>query len=225
VSHLGGENKVASMVVFEDGLPRRDHYRKFAIEDARDDTDAIYQVVSRRLRRLIDEGGESEDVEVVETPSKKSGFAYPPGLLVVDGGAPQVSAARRAMSESGLDIPICGLAKRLEEVWLPDSDYPVILPRSSEALFVLQRVRDEAHRVALSYQKTTRRRSLATQLSDIPGVGDKTVTLLLKHFGSPTALKQADREDLGRVPGVGPAMVEKIFHALHPEKAPNDGNT
>jgi excinuclease ABC subunit C len=225
VSHLGGENQVASMVVFEDGLPRRDHYRKFAIDNAQDDTDAIYQVVSRRLRRLIDEGNGNDDIEVVETPSKKSGFAYPPGLLVVDGGAPQVSAARRAMSESGLDIPICGLAKRLEEVWLPDSDYPVILPRSSEALFVLQRARDEAHRVALSYQKTTRRRSLATQLSDIPGVGDKTVKLLLKHFGSPTALKKADREDLSRVPGVGPAMVEKIFHALHPERAENGGNS
>ena len=225
VSHLGGDNQVASMVVFEDGLPRRDHYRKFAIDDARDDTDAIYQVVSRRLRRLIDEGNGDIDTDVPDSPPKKSGFAYPPGLLVVDGGAPQVSAAKRAMDESGLDIPICGLAKRLEEVWLPESDYPVILPRSSEALFVLQRVRDEAHRVALSYQKTTRRRSIATQLSDIPGVGDKTVKLLLKHFGSVTALKQADREDLSAVPGVGPAMVEKIFLALHPEQAPNGGNS
>ena len=213
------------MVVFEDGLPRRDHYRKFAIDDARDDTDAIYQVVSRRLRRLVDEGAEGDNTVVPDSPPKKSGFAYPPGLLVVDGGAPQVSAARRAMDESGLDIPICGLAKRLEEVWLPDTDYPVILPRSSEALFILQRVRDEAHRVALSYQKTTRRRSIATQLSDIPGVGDKTVKLLLTHFGSVTALKQADREDLGSVPGVGPAMVEKIFLALHPEQAPNGGNS
>jgi excinuclease ABC subunit C len=225
VSHLGGDNQVASMVVFEDGLPRRDHYRKFAIDDARDDTDAIYQVVSRRLRRLIDEGDGKAEAEVPDSPPKKSGFAYPPGLLVVDGGAPQVSAAKRAMDESGLDIAICGLAKRLEEVWLPDTDYPVILPRSSEALFILQRVRDEAHRVALSYQKTTRRRSLATQLSDIPGVGDKTVKLLLKHFGSVTALKQADREDLGQVPGVGKAMVEKIFLALHPEKGQNSGNS
>jgi excinuclease ABC subunit C len=225
VSHLGGDNQVASMVVFEDGIPRRDHYRKFAIEHARDDTDAIYQVVSRRLKRLIDEGDGKDETEVPEAPPKKSGFAYPPGLLVVDGGAPQVSAARRAMDESGLDIPICGLAKRLEEVWLADSEYPVILPRASEALFILQRVRDEAHRVALSYQKTTRRRSIATQLSDIPGVGDKTVKLLLKHFGSVTALKQADQEDLSAVPGVGPAMVERIFRALHPEKAPNGRNS
>jgi excinuclease ABC subunit C len=225
VSHLGGENQVASMVVFEDGLPRRDHYRKFAIDDARDDTDAIYQVVARRLRRLLDEGNGADNTSPVDSPPKKSGFAYPPGLLVVDGGAPQVSAARRAMDESGLDIPICGLAKRLEEVWLPEADFPVILPRSSEALFILQRVRDEAHRVALSYQKTTRRRSIATQLSDIPGVGNKTVTLLLKHFGSVTALKKADREDLSVVPGVGKAMVEKIYLALHPEKAPHDGNS
>jgi excinuclease ABC subunit C len=225
VSHLGGENQVASMVVFEDGVPRRDHYRKFAIESARDDTDAIFQVVSRRLRRLIDEGDRTQDAPNSDSPPKKSGFAYPPGLLVVDGGLPQVSAAKRAMDESGLDIPICGLAKRLEEVWLPDSDYPLILPRSSEALFILQRVRDEAHRVALSYQKTTRRRSLATQLSDIPGVGDKTVKQLLTHFGSVTALKQADEDDLGKVPGVGPAMVTRIFHALHPEKGPNAGNS
>lgn len=218
VSHLGGENQVASMVVFEDGLPRRDHYRKFAIEDARDDTDAIYQVVSRRLRRLVGEASDSEESVAKDGPAKKSGFAYPPGLLVVDGGAPQVSAAKKAMEESGIDIPICGLAKRLEEVWLPHSDYPVILPRSSEALFILQRVRDEAHRVALSYQKTTRRRSLASQLGEIPGVGDKTVKLLLRHFGSVQAIKKADREDLGQVPGVGPAMVEKIYLALHPDR-------
>jgi excinuclease ABC subunit C len=181
--------------------------------------------VSGGLRRLIDEGDDKDALEGDDLPSKKSGFAYPPGLLVVDGGVPQVSAAKRAMDESGLDIPICGLAKRLEEVWLPDDEFPVILPRSSEALFILQRVRDEAHRVALSYQKTTRRRSIATQLSDIPGVGKKTVKLLLTHFGSVAALKQADREDLSLVPGVGPAMVEKIFVALHPEKGPNTGHS
>ena len=217
VSHLGGQNQVASMVVFEDGLPRRDHYRKFGLDNPRDDTEAIHQVVSRRLRRLVEEGnGQELDGYPEGTPKTKSGFAYPPGLLVVDGGAPQVTAAKRALEESGLDIPVCGLAKRLEEVWLPGRDYPVILPRSSEALFILQRVRDEAHRVALSYQKTTRRRSLASQLSDIPGVGSKTVTLLLRTFGSVAALKTADREDLARVPGVGPAMVDKIFQALHP---------
>ena len=213
---------MASMVVFEDGLPRRDHYRKFALEQPRDDTEAIFQVVSRRLKRLIDEP--ADDSGDTQGPKTKSGFAYPPGLLVVDGGAPQVSAAKRALDEIGVDIPVCGLAKRLEEVWLPDRDYPVILPRSSEALFVLQRVRDEAHRVALGYQKTTRRRSLATELSDIPGVGEKTVKLLLRTFGSVTALRQADREDLARVPGVGPAMVEKLLSALHPEHPTASGD-
>lgn len=225
VSHLGGHNQVASMVVFEDGLPRKDHYRKFALDNPQDDTEAIYEVVSRRLKRLVGESAEDgpENDAMTGRPTKKSGFAYPPGLLVVDGGAPQVSAAKRALAESGLDIPLCGLAKRLEEVWLPDSDYPVILPRSSEALFILQRVRDEAHRVALSYQKTTRRRSMSTQLAEIPGVGDKTIRLLLRAFGSVQALKQADRDDLEQVAGVGPAMVTKIFAALHPEKAPDDG--
>ncbi len=221
VSHLGGENQVASMVVFEDGLPRKDHYRKFALEDPKDDTDAIFQVVSRRLRRLVDGSASEPEEEGTAAPTKKSGFAYPPGLLVVDGGAGQVAAAKRALDDTGLDIPVCGLAKRLEEVWLPNQPYPVILPRSSEALFILQRVRDEAHRVALSYQKTTRKRSLSSQLSDIPGVGKKTVTILLRHFGSVAAVKNADREDLERVPGIGPAMVTKIFEALHPEK----GNT
>ena len=217
VSHLGGTHPVASMVVFEDGLPRRDHYRKFALESPRDDTEAIFQVVSRRLRRLVGEGQE-EDMpsEAAGVSTKKSGFAYPPGLLVVDGGLPQVNAAKKALAESGLDIPLCGLAKRLEEVWLPDRDYPLILPRSSEALFILQRVRDEAHRVAINYQRSTRKRSLASELADIPGVGKKTVSLLLRHFGSVAALRAADRDDLGRVVGIGPAMVEKIHQALHP---------
>lgn len=212
VSHLGGDNPVAAMVVFEDGLPRRDHYRKFALEAPRDDTDGIYQVVSRRLRRLVEgEGGEE-----VEGPKKKSGFAYPPGLLVVDGGPAQVNAAVRARDELGLDIPICGLAKRLEEVWLPDRAFPVILPRSSEGLFVLQRVRDEAHRVAISYQRTTRKRSIGSELSDIPGVGPKTVAQLLRHFGSVAALRRADREALEAVPGIGPKAAERVYATLHP---------
>jgi excinuclease ABC subunit C len=224
VSHLGGENPVASMVVFEDGLPRKDHYRKFALDAPRDDTEAIYEVVLRRLKRLVGENGnDTPSTDDGSSPPTKSGFAYPPGLLVVDGGAPQVQAAMRALREVGSDIPVCGLAKRLEEVWLPDREYPVILPRSSEALFVLQRVRDEAHRVALGYQKTTRRRSLASELSDIPGVGPKTVKLLLTTFGSVAALKQADRDDLARVSGVGQAMADKVHRALHPEEPAKPG--
>ncbi len=215
VSHLGGENQVAAMVVFEDGLPRRDHYRKFALDAPRDDTEAIHQVVSRRLKRLVSED-ETPEEDSSAGSRRKSGFAYPPGLLVVDGGAGQVAAAARALDEAGLNIPLCGLAKRLEEVWLPGRDYPVILPRSSEALFVLQRVRDEAHRVALGYQKSTRKRSLASQLAEIQGVGEKTVTLLLRTFGSVQAIKKADLEDLRLVPGVGPSLAEKIYRHLHP---------
>jgi excinuclease ABC subunit C len=134
--------------------------------------------------------------------------------LVIDGGVPQVNAARRALRDVGLDIPVCGLAKRLEEIWLPDSDYPVILPRSSEALFMLQRVRDEAHRVAIQYQRSTRKRSLRSELVDIPGVGESMAQSLLKTFGSVAAVREADAEQLRRVPGVGPALAERIYSSL-----------
>ena len=209
VSHLGGENAVASMVVFEDGIPRREHYRKFSLDNPRDDTEAIYEVVSRRARRLL--GAVEDD----EKGGEKSGFAYPPGLLVIDGGLPQVNAAKRALEDAGLDIPICGLAKRLEEIWRPASDFPVILPRSSEALFLLQRVRDEAHRVAISFQRSTRKRSLRSQLHDIPGVGEAMANTLLKHFGSVAALKEAEHDRLMDVPGVGKGLAERIWSALH----------
>lgn len=214
VSHLGGENPVASMVVFEDGLPRKDHYRKFALDNPRDDTAGIYEVVSRRARRLLD-NQETPPDGPEDGPKTKNGFAYPPGLLVIDGGMAQVNAALRALNDCGVDIPVCGLAKRLEEVWLPGRDYPVILPRSSEALFLLQRVRDEAHRVALSYQRRTRKRSLKSELVDIPGVGEATANALLTTFGSVHALRQAQPEDLRRAPGVGPALAETIFGHLH----------
>jgi excinuclease ABC subunit C len=208
VSHLGGENQVASMVVFEDGIPRREHYRKFAIDGARDDTEAIYQVVSRRLKRLTEpEAPENEE-------KTKNSFAYPPGLFVIDGGLPQVNAAKRALDEAGVSIGVCGLAKRLEEIWRPHDQFPLVLPRSSEALFLLQRVRDEAHRVAISYQRTTRKRSLRSQLLDVPGVGEAMAARLLKSFGSVAAVKGATVEDLCRVPGVGSELAERIHQAL-----------
>lgn len=213
VSHLGGDNPVASMVVFEDGVPRRDHYRKFALDAPRDDTAGIYEVISRRVARLLN----STETPDEGQPATKSGFAYPPGLFVIDGGIPQVNAAQRALADAGLDIPVCGLAKRLEEIWLPDRDYPVVLPRSSEALFMLQRVRDEAHRVALQYQRSTRKRSLRSELLDIPGVGEAMATTLLKTFGSVAAVRQAQKEQLHSVPGIGSALAEKIYSALHPE--------
>ncbi len=200
VSHLGGDNPVASMVVFEDGIPKREHYRKFALHDVRDDTEAIAQVITRRGQRLV--ATESET---------NAGFSYPPGLIVVDGGVPQVNAAARALAQLGLSVPVCGLAKKMEEVWVPGVSYPVILARGSDALFLLQRVRDEAHRVAITYQRQTRKRTLATTLSDIPGVGDKIGKELLRHFGSLSRVKQASTKDLAEVAGVGGALAEKIY--------------
>src|SRR5690606_34620954 len=147
--HLGGTNVVASMVVFEDGLPRKDQYRSFNIAETTDDTDSMYQVLMRRLAR-VDSGPEDDDDETA-TGRRKPRFAYKPQLLVVDGGQPQVQAAARALRDSGrTDIALCGIAKRLEEIWLPDDDFPVILPRTSEALYLVQRLRDEAHRFAIT---------------------------------------------------------------------------
>ncbi|MGB4713446.1 MAG: excinuclease ABC subunit UvrC [Pontimonas sp.] len=207
VSHLGGENQVASMVVFEDGLPRKDYYRRFAIRDARDDTDAIHEVISRRVARMVasDDGSESA-----------RGFRYPPGLIVVDGGLPQVNAAKRALSEAGIDIPVCGLAKKLEEVWRPGESYPLIFPRNSEALFLLQRIRDESHRVAISYQRSTRKRSLTSELRDIPGVGEEMAKAILRHFGSVSKVRSASIQAIGEVPKVGPKLAEKIHSFLAP---------
>ena len=209
VSHLGGENAVASMVVFEDGIPRREHYRKFSLDNPRDDTEAIYEVISRRAKRLL---GAEEDSDAKDD---KSSFAYPPGLLVIDGGLPQVNAAQRALEALGVEIPVCGLAKRLEEIWRPASEFPTILPRSSEALFLLQRVRDEAHRVAITYQRSTRKRSLRSQLHDIPGVGESMANALLKHFGSVAAVKEAEESRLMEVPGVGKSLAHRIWSTLH----------
>ncbi len=198
VSHLGGTNIVASMVVFEDGLPRKDQYRRFSIASSTDDTESIYQTLSRRLARINEPDDDleviSEDGEVAQKPKR---FAYRPNLLIVDGGQPQVQAAARALKDAGVDyasgdgIALCGIAKRLEEIWVPDSDYPVILPRNSEALFLFQRIRDEAHRFAISYQRQRRKKDIRSQLADIPGLGPARVRELLRHFGSVTRLRQA----------------------------------
>ncbi len=217
VSHFGGTNPVASMVVFEDGLPRKDQYRKFAIADARDDTDAVYQVLRRRLAYLHDDAAApvaTVDPLTGEAVARKS-FHYRPGLLVIDGGQPQIAAAARALRDAGLEnIAVCGIAKRLEEVWLPDSDYPVILPRSSDALFLLQRLRDEAHRFALRYQRTTRSRDIRSRLSSIPGLGPARTTELLKHFGSVARLRAASVDELTAVDGIGPATAQLVHRAL-----------
>jgi excinuclease ABC subunit C len=228
VSHLSGTNIVASMVVFEDGLPRKDQYRRFSIADSTDDTESIYQTLMRRLAYLKD-----PVVELVETPSEpvstssttdgstpetetRKKFAYRPNLLIVDGGQPQVSAAQRALDDSGITgIQLCGIAKRLEEIWLPNSDFPVILPRNSDALFLIQRIRDEAHRFAISYQRQKRKSDITTVLAEIPGLGPARVTDLLRHFGSVTRLRAADVEAIAEVKGIGPVLAASIVAGLH----------
>ena len=214
VSHLGGTNIVASMVVFEDALPLKSAYRKFGIPEYVDDTEAIYQVLSRRLARL----GEDERVidDDPETGAvKRKRFAYRPGLIIVDGGQPQVEAAQRALDDAGVsDIPVCGLAKRLEEIWQPGSDFPVILPRNSEALFLLQRIRDEAHRFAITFQRQKRKTDVASQLAEVPGLGPARVKVLLRHFGSVTRLRAADPTEIAEVRGIGPALATAIVARL-----------
>jgi excinuclease ABC subunit C len=211
VSHLSGTNIVASMVVFEDGLPRKDQYRRFSIPESTDDTESIYQVLTRRLAYLKD----APSAELADAEGRRKKFAYPPQLLIVDGGQPQVAAAKRALDEAGVTgIQLAGIAKRLEEIWLPDSDFPVILPRNSDALFLIQRIRDEAHRFAISYQRQRRRNDIQSVLGEIPGLGPSRVRELLKHFGSVTRLRAADAEAIAEVRGIGPALAQSIVDRL-----------
>ncbi|MBH0129030.1 excinuclease ABC subunit UvrC [Salinibacterium sp. NK8237] len=239
VSHLSGTNVVASMVVFEDGLPKKQHYRRFNIPETTDDTDSIYQVLKRRLAYLAEgnavptaaeaqataietletehpnaeETNPVEQVADVVVPSQK--FAYPPQLLIVDGGQPQVSAAKRALEESGVSgIQLAGIAKRLEEIWLPDSEYPVILPRNSDALFLIQRIRDEAHRFAITHQRQRRSKDISSILSTVPGLGPSRIKALLQHFGSVARLKAATAEQIIEVPGVGESTATAIIEKL-----------
>ncbi|MGV8851404.1 MAG: excinuclease ABC subunit UvrC [Rhodoglobus sp.] len=234
VSHLSGTNVVASMVVFEDGLPKKQHYRRFNIAETTDDTDSIYQVLKRRLAYLAagasvpeavtpapDEdaaGGVPEedtggDTRQNSAPSSK--FAYPPQLLIVDGGQPQVSAAQRALEESGVSgIQLAGIAKRLEEIWLPNADFPVILPRNSDALFLIQRLRDEAHRFAITHQRQRRSKDVNSVLATVPGLGPSRIKALLQHFGSVTRLKAASVEEIVDVPGIGASTADAIIQKL-----------
>lgn len=215
VSHLQGTNVVASLVVFEDGLAAKSEYRKYAIEQTTDDTDSIYQVVFRRATRIAEVLGE-DSVEGAQARRQV------PQLIVVDGGQPQVNAAQRALTDVGLDgVYVCGIAKRLEELWLPGDEFPVILPRSSEALFILQRLRDEAHRVAITYQRTTRKRDIRSQLSEIPGLGPKRTQQLLKHFGSVKRLRQAEAEEIASIPGFGQALAVHIVEHLGGQPGPS----
>ncbi|WP_370411737.1 excinuclease ABC subunit UvrC [Streptomyces fradiae] len=230
ISHLQGEDVVASMVVFEDGLPRKSEYRRFQIKgfEGQDDVRSMHEVISRRFKRYLAEKektGEWVDGEVPEEAAAADGrdedgrpkrFAYPPQLVVVDGGQPQVAAARRALDELGIDdIAVCGLAKRLEEVWLPDDDDPVVLPRTSEGLYLLQRVRDTAHDFAIRYQRSKRNKRIRTSpLDAIPGLGETRKQALIKHFGSVKRLRQATIEQICEVPGMGRKTAEAVAVAL-----------
>lgn len=218
VSHLSGTNIVASMVVFEDGLPRKDEYRRFTIPESTDDTDSIYRTLTRRLAYLVpvdDPSGDPVGEEAMDAEQKRKKFRYRPNLLIVDGGQPQVSAAARALADAGITgIQLCGIAKRLEEIWLPDSDYPVILPRNSDALFLIQRIRDEAHRFAITHQRSRRKRDISTVLAEISGLGPARVKVLLQHFGSVARLKEATEESIADVRGIGPTLATAIHQHL-----------
>ncbi|MBV9205025.1 MAG: excinuclease ABC subunit UvrC, partial [Actinobacteria bacterium] len=260
VSNLQGTHVVASMVVFEDGLARKSEYRRFAIKgtDGTDDIASIHEVITRRFRRYLaerektgeldtlgdpeatdeDQGLESERAVVTARPK----FAYPPNLVVVDGGPLQAGAAARALAELGIDdVAVCGLAKRLEEVWQPGQEYPVILPRSSEGLYLLQRVRDEAHRFAIAYHRKKRgKAATASVLDDVPGLGPARRKTLVKHFGSVRKLSAASPEEIAAVPGIGPRLAVTVAEVLasggrppedpplggtHPPGAPLGGTT
>jgi excinuclease ABC subunit C len=204
ISHLSGTGIVGSMVVFEDGLAKKSQYRKFNIESSSDDTESLFQVLTRRLKYLND--------GISDTENK---FSYRPGLLIVDGGQPQVNAAARALAEMKInDIAVIGLAKRLEEIWLPNNPFPIILARGTEALFMLQRVRDEAHRFAITAQRKQRKSAIATELSLIEGLGDKRVTALLRRFGSAKRLKLASLEEIAEVAGIGVQLAKAVKEKL-----------
>ncbi|MFJ9108188.1 excinuclease ABC subunit UvrC [Streptomyces sp. NPDC102283] len=262
ISHLQGDDVVASMVVFEDGLARKSEYRRFQIKgfEGQDDVRSMHEVIGRRFKRYLQDkertgeweetpeaapgaGGPApgtpgpapvpaatgpvpapaltaaspdDEPESPEDDGRPKRFAYPPQLVVVDGGQPQVAAAKRALDELGIDdIAVCGLAKRLEEVWLPDDDDPVVLPRSSEGLYLLQRVRDEAHRFAITYQRAKRaKRIRSSPLDDVAGLGETRKQALIKHFGSVKKLRQATIDEICEVPGIGRRTAESVAAAL-----------
>ncbi|MDQ6848859.1 MAG: excinuclease ABC subunit UvrC [Actinomycetota bacterium] len=243
ISHVQGTNVVASMVVFEDGLARKSEYRRFAMRHGTGDTDWIAEVIRRRFARYLDEqvadGADADSDPAAEaaettvppgidpTTGRPKKFAYPPNLVVVDGGAPQVTAAQTVLDEMGIDdVALVGLAKRLEEVWLPGEQYPTILPRTSEGLYLLQRVRDEAHRFAITFHRERRSKSMTTSALDgIPGLGETRRKALLAQFGSLKRLRAASADEIASVSGIGPRTAQSIAGALRgaakPEPAVN----
>ena len=218
ISNIQGTSMVASMVVFEDGQPKKSEYRRFSIDDESgfDDTRAMSHVITRRFKRYLEE----RNVDLVESKvqgASRPKFAYPPQLVVVDGGKPQVNAAAKALRELGItDIALCGLAKRLEEVWLPYNSEPIIFPRHSEALYLLQKIRDEAHRFAINFHRSKRSKLMLDSLLDqIEGLGESRRKSLLDKFGSVSALKSAQVSEIAAVPGIGSKLAKTIFDNLN----------
>ena len=223
ISNIQGKHMVASMVVFEDGQIKKSDYRRFAIDDDAgfDDTRAMHHVLTRRLKRYLAER-EIDNSEISQLGGARPKFAYPPQLIVVDGGAPQVAAAVRALADLGIsDISICGLAKRLEEVWLPESKEPIIFPRHSEGLYLLQRIRDEAHRFAITFHRSKRSKvMLESLLDDIPKLGESRRRALLEVFGSVSAIRKASVAEISAIPGIGNRVAQAIFDHLKVEHSP-----
>jgi len=215
ISNLQGNQVVGSMVVFEDGLARKSEYRRFEIRsvEGQDDVASLHEVLTRRLARLASERAEPP----TDDEGKRRKFAYPPNLIVVDGGRPQLAAALEAVRASASpELPVVSLAKRMEEVYLPGSPDPVVIPRTSEALYLLQRVRDEAHRFAIGYHRKLRGRSMTRSVLDgIPGVGETRRRQLVRHFGSARKAAQASLEELEQVPGLGPQLAKVVYDHLH----------
>jgi excinuclease ABC subunit C len=229
ISNLQGTEVVGSMVVFEDGLARKGEYRRFVVRgvEGQNDVASMHEVLTRRFRRLLDDQAQEPDMGEHEQgdegpmlvdpdTGRPRKFSYVPGLVVVDGGPPQVAAAQRALDELGIDdVPVCGLAKRLEEVWVPGQEDPVILPRSSEGLYLLQRIRDEAHRFAITHHRSRRSKSMVeSTLDGVPGLGEVRRKTLLRHFGSLKKLRAATVEEIASVPGFGKRTAEAVVAAL-----------
>jgi excinuclease ABC subunit C len=235
ISHLQGTETVASMVVFEDGLARKSEYRRFVVRTvSSNDVGAMTEVLTRRFHRLFEErqllgaldGDEAAAALIDATTRAPRGFAYAPGLLVVDGGAPQVAAAQAVLDGFGVtDIAVCGLAKRLEEVWLPNEEFPLILPRTSEGLYLLQRIRDEAHRFAITHHRGRRSVSMVESLlDDVAGLGDVRRRALLRRFGSMKKLRSATAAEIAETPGFGPRLAEAVVAAVASQQVPESVN-